>query len=564
MKIIGSKAIVGALIIGTFIGTNNVNAYNYPTTVEFTARGTESASWNDNTYIKTGFKMCTKSNVLKEQNSYNMYAWDTSNSDGELAGWPGVLMTDDGGDVYCYTLTDSYGKHYNKVIFDGGGRQTIDLSVINDTKDLVNSLAYLFEESDRQGDGKYKGKWAVNDVSALVAMVEEADSLDGNKYTAETWGAVKAALGDKIENVEDVTEDNQGDYNLGAYYISKLNLNNDVLHKLSISNEGETFGSEYLDAYNALGKAMNELEERKDIVISDDIVNGTLSAAYPEDSDNDINIKVTPNPGYQIKNITVKKILSYDQGVPQFDESDITTIDGVPGEDNYQYSFNDGNFIGLYFDAEFEARIYHITFIVGENGTIKTLSGDDIESPVNLYYGDDYSLRIVTNEGYDIDKILVNGEEYEMEDGVLTLDDIKDDLEVQISFTLKMLTVSVDGRTYSFGYGTTYEQMMEGLDLDKSGYKFMYLIDKDGNEVDSSFVVLEDAEFTAVYEKISPDDEESSESAAPDTDEGSDLAVPNTGVGQNIYRTTAASLVGCLTTAVVLAIVLVAMKRKKA
>ena len=151
-----------------------------------------------------------------------------------------------------------------------------------------------------------------------------------------------------------------------------------------------------------------------------------------------------------------------------------------------------------------------------------------------------------------------------MEDGVLTLDDIKDDLEVQITFTLKMLTVSVDGRTYSFGYGTTYEQMMEGLDLDKSGYKFMHLIDKDGNEVDSSFVVLEDAEFTAVYEKVSPDDEESPESAAPDTDGGSDLAVPNTGVGQNIYRTTAASLVGCLTTAVVLAIVLVAMKRKKA
>ena len=38
MKIIGSKAIVGALIIGTFIGTNNVSAYRYDTTSVFRAK----------------------------------------------------------------------------------------------------------------------------------------------------------------------------------------------------------------------------------------------------------------------------------------------------------------------------------------------------------------------------------------------------------------------------------------------------------------------------------------------------------------------------------------------
>ena len=550
MKNIGMKVLCGMLLCGVFSGVNNVNAtsYNYDTTSEFSARNTTSSGWNGNMYIRMGFKMCSKSDVLATWNSYYMYTWDNSNTGGNLANWPGVVMPEIEGDVRCYTRTIDDGKHYNKIIFDNGKdgndkRQTIDLDVIDDSGRLVNSLAYLFNESDRVDGGNYKGRWAVNDTNALIDMVAVAKGLDANKYTTATYAAVLDALGSDVP-VEEVTVDNQYQYNLGADYVSKLTLSNDVLGKLTIGNEGEIYTSEYLNAYNKLGNALNNLVEKKIIMVDGNIVNGSVSAGYKTGSDNDINITVSPNLGYETESITVKEIVSFDQsGDPVFGGE--TDIDVEPGVDNYEFSFSESSLEGYYITVTFKAKTYNIIFIVGENGEIKTMSDEDVESPVQVYYGDDYSLKIIANEGYEIDTILVNGEEYSMVGGVLTIENIVVDTEVKIAFKLQSYTIVVDGRAYSFDFGTTYEQMLEELDLEKEGYRFLYLVDKDGNRVSDGYVVQGDAEFTTVYEK----------------DE--DIVVPDTGSSQGSGEGAKYSLIGCASVGAVMGAVLMIAKQRR-
>lgn len=545
MKNTGIKVLCGALLCGAFLGANNVSAaYNYDTTSEFSAQ---------DTYIRVGTELCVKSTVL--QGSRYMYAWDTSNSNHPLRGWPGVDLVEAGDGLYCYEHDADDGYQYDMVIFNNnGGSQTVDLSVINDSAGLVKSLVYMFDESDYYGDDiygnrTYKGRWAVNDTNALVDMVAVAKGLDANRYTIASYEAVADALGSDVA-VADVTVENQGQYDLGAYYISQLDLSNDVLKKLNITNDGNGYESEYLDAYNALGAAMNNLVERKVILVDENTTNGSVSAGYQSGSDNDIDIEVSPERGYEVESITVKEITSFDQsGDPVFGGE--TALDVDPDVNNYEFSFGESGIAGYYVTATFKMKTYNITFVVGENGEIKTIGDEDIESPVQVYYGEDYSLKIIAKEGYDIDTILVNGEEYSMEDGVLTIENIMVDTEVRISFKLQSYVITVDGKEYSFNYGTTYEQMLEGIDLEKEGYKFLYLVDENGEKVTDDYVIQGDAKFTAVYEK----DEA--------TTEEEDIAVPDTGGKQGFGQGTEYSLIGCMSAGAVMGAVLMIAKQKR-
>ena len=142
-----------------------------------------------------------------------------------------------------------------------------------------------------------------------------------------------------------------------------------------------------------------------------------------------------------------------------------------------------------------------MTFKVDENGTIYDSSNKEIKSPVTVSYGDDYTLKIVANEGYDIDKVLVNGEEYEFQDGSVTINDIKNDIEVQITFQLKTYTVTIDGKEHKVSYGATYQDLLNLIDTKKEGYTFKGIKDKDGNFISEDYIVKEDITLTSVYEK---------------------------------------------------------------
>ena len=435
MKGMFAKAFCGTLVLSSLFGAINVSAYEYDTTSVFRARYQEGGQ-EKSAYLRNGFRLCVKSDLLQD---HFVYIWNGSSEVAEHE-WPGIQMSNAGEyGLYCYTYNGGDDKHYDYVIFNDGSsqHQTIDLSVVDDSSRLVNSLVYSFGENDRiESSGRYMGRWVVNDTSALVAIVAEAKSLSPADYTIDSYNAVLAALGSDVA-VEDVTPENQGQYILKADYISKLNIGNDVLNKLYVTYDETTgtYSSQYLNAYNTLGMAMNNLVERKDIVVSDNIQNGQVTAAYQADKDNVVDINVAANTGYETSALTVTKILSYDEsGNPVFGDTEDITV--VPGQDNYNYSFDYDTFggVGLYINASFKRKAYNIVFVVGENGEIKTLEGEDIESPVTVYYGDDYSLKIVAKEGYKIDTVVVNGVEYAMTDGVLTLENITTDTTVEISF----------------------------------------------------------------------------------------------------------------------------------
>ena len=486
------KTLIGIIVLFIIFGVYPVQAYNYETS-EFRLYS-----------IKDGYKLCVKSDVLKNQGAYNMYAWSTFNSNHELAGWPGVGMTNTGNDIYCYTHTAD-GERYDYVIFNGNSKQTIDLNTINDTKGVINSLLYNFEESDLQGDGKYRGKWVVNDTTALENMVTEAKGLNANDYTINTYNSVTAALGDAV-TASSVTNENKDQYNLGADYISQLTFDTDIVDKLTLVYDNGTnkYSSEYLTKYNQLATAMNNLIKRKDIVVNNNTNGGTLNASYKTNSDTSITINAQANTGYELESLTVKKITSYDgSNNPVFGES--TNID--ISSNNYEYSFDaseysSNNMVGVYVDATFKKKTYQITFVVGANGKIKTLTDGNIASPVTVEYNDDYSLKVIANEGYEVDEILINGIKYNLNNGVLIIPNVVANTNVNITFKLKSYTIKVNDTEYTFSHGTTYEQMLQGLNLAKPGYKFLYLTDNSGSKITESYIVTKNDNLTAIYQKV--------------------------------------------------------------
>ena len=356
MKNIGLKVVCGALVCGALFGVGNVSAYEYDTTSVFRAEYKEGGQ-DKTAYLRPGAETCVKSDVLQ---AHYIYFWNEPSRE-KLEDWPGIVMDEDVRDgVYCYMYpADGVEDFYNYVIFDDndGKHQTIDLSVVNDSGNLVKSLVYLFDVGDEtvvNNQTRYAGRWAVNDVSALESMVAEAKALNPDDYTIDSYAAVVAELGSNVA-VEDVTEENQGEYSLKADYISKLDLDNDVLGKLIIQSDGSNYQSEYLEAYNALGEALNNLVERKVIIIDDGIQNGDVTAVYKANSDSEIEIEATPDSGYELESITVKAILSYDE----FDNpvlGDPTDIEIEPGETKYGYAFGDSDVKGVYITATFKAE----------------------------------------------------------------------------------------------------------------------------------------------------------------------------------------------------------------
>lgn len=449
-----------------------------------------------------GKKICVRSDILKQENAYNMYLWTSFNNNKPLTAWPGVAMQKEKDDIYCYTHTAD-GEAYDYVIFNGGSKQTVDLSMIDDEAQLINTFIYQFDNSNMV-DGKYIGAWYVYDTSKLVEIVDAAKGLDGKKYTINSYNNVLDALGNGVNDSK-------------ADFISKANIDNDPENKLIVKYENNTYSSEYIDAYNTLATAMNNLVERKKIVVNNQINGGTLTAKYANNSDTSISINPKESLGYKLKKLTVKKIVSYDSNNnPVFgDETDIDI-----NSTNYNYTFDESeyttnNMVGLYFDAEFAKKTYKLKFVVGENGKITTTLDGEVVSPVTVEYDDDYTIKIKANKGYEVSKVLINGKEYHLTSGVLTVKNIKEDTDVEISFKLKTYTIKVDGQDYKYNYNTTYDEIISSLGLDKNK-DFLYLKDKDGNKLTESYKVEKDDELTSVYKEKKEESKSDEESSTKD------------------------------------------------
>ena len=489
MKNIYKKFLFYVIITFIMVISSSIYAYNYETT--------EMRLYS----MRDGFKTCVKSPVLGD-NRY-LYFWGSFDNNSALQAWPGVPLVKEQNneDIYCYTYHKTDNIRYNYVIFNDNSKQTIDLNTITDSKGIINSLLYRFDESGINSNGKYVGAWHIYDTSKLIELVAEANGLNSKDYTISSYSAVQDALGDKVE-VNEITEANKDNYNLGAYYISKLNDSNDVLNKLVVnySNENNKYTALYVDKYNELATALNSLQKRKDIVIDSNVSNGSVSAEYAANSDTSVNITANPNKGYKISSLRVSKILSYDSNnQPVLGESYDIDIDNQPY--NYSFSSND-TMVGVYISATFKKNTYKLTFKVGENGKILTTDDSQVLSPVTVEYNDDYSIKVIANEGYKVNKVLVDGKKYSLTNGVLIIENVSKDAEIEVSFIIETYIIKIDGKEYTFAYGTSYEDMLKSINTDKDGYVFKKLLDKNGNVLDKNYTVKNNDELTAEYEKI--------------------------------------------------------------
>ena len=116
-----------------------------------------------------GTTICVKSSRLGETPYiYGWFEYDGSNN--AIANWPGKFMLPDSLGNYCYTVAE--GEKFDKVIFNNGSNvvQTIDLSTIKDSADIINKYLYTFE--DTMIDLRYKGEWYVYDDKHILSQFD--------------------------------------------------------------------------------------------------------------------------------------------------------------------------------------------------------------------------------------------------------------------------------------------------------------------------------------------------------------------------------------------------------
>ncbi len=428
--------------------------------------------------LMKGDKVCVDSSVLKSSGQYYIYAWVGGADTYKNHEWPGVKMTKETEDVYCYS--PEY-DNYSMVIFNngtsnnGGNKQTIDLYT------LGSGLIYLFDGTQTKEDNgtKYYGKWAIYDKSELVNLVKEVEKYNELDYTIKTYQNLL-----KVLNGDGTT--------IGASELSKKDYKDENMEIKTRDNE-EGFYSIYEQVLENLKQAKKQLVKRHKVVIKDS-ANGNVSFSWKENSDTAITLKSASNKGYYLSGLKVTNITGYDGDKPILGNQ-VTEL-SINDSNNYDYNLNSD----VYVEAIFSKKTYKLTFKVGKNGNIYNSSDKEISSPVTVEYDDDFTLKVVANEGYDVDKIIINGKEYTLKDGAVTIKNIDSDITIEVSFKIKSFIVNVDGKDYNVEYGTTYDDLLDLLSS-KDNSKLKGLKDVDGNILDKNFKVTDNVTLKGIYDQ---------------------------------------------------------------
>ena len=153
---------------------------------------------------------------------------------------------------------------------------------------------------------------------------------------------------------------------------------------------------------------------------------------------NDTIVTVTPNEGYELKSMTVndeEKFSDVKDGVLTISNI-LTDIDVV---------------------ATFKKLNFKITTTAGEGGTV-------VPSSEIIEWGDDATVTVTPNEGYELSTLTVNGNDKigELKDGVLTINAVKADVNVEATFIQIIESISI-----SLAKQVTY---MSANGLDFTGY----------------------------------------------------------------------------------------------
>ena len=145
---------------------------------------------------------------------------------------------------------------------------------------------------------------------------------------------------------------------------------------------------------------------------------------------------ITPDEGYRIASVVI------DEGDEE-NEEDVT--DAL---ENGVYTFEAvaaNHTMHVTFEENVEPITHTVTITVGEHGTVTATDEDDNIIPIEngavvVNHGDDLYLEIIPEEDYKIDVLLVNGNEYELDEDeelelTLPMLDITEDMTISVTFT---------------------------------------------------------------------------------------------------------------------------------
>lgn len=420
-----------------------------------------------------GIKICAQSSIFSDK-AY-IYGWKNSST---ISAWPGEEMIKDEDGYYCYTVQEN--KTFTKVVFNNNyNSQTIDLSTIRDSSNLINKYLYVFNS---MYDGKYIGEWYVYDKSGLTTLVSSSSNKVNSrlKYTKATYNTLKT------------------EYDNSSSIINYPNPYESVESPLVVHRDDSTgtsiYSSPYIDAYNGLSNAIEGLENRVPIVINNEIITGVVEAEYADEASNDnyvVGIDAEPVTGYDLKAVRAYKITGYNSGEPILgDELEVTT-----SGNRYYTEFTQETaeeIKGVYIDASFQKKVYKISFTIDKNGRvvyIKDGSEFDIDDVVEVEHGSDFLARIIANEGYTLKSATINGTPATITNNYLEIQNVGADQTVEITFTIKTYTISIDDQNYVFPHGTTYDEILKKIDTNRDGYTFIGLIDRNGKRVSKDYKV---------------------------------------------------------------------------
>lgn len=390
------------------------------------------------------------------------------------------LMTDtgetfNGHKVYKYTLTNSdWANKYWMVIFTSkkNGKQTKNLTYLrNNIYFSINTSAI----SSGEGTGNYDGAWYIKDKTQLNDLVTLANSLDENMYTEETFQILKNNLTNYESIINEdltlVTWDNTSEYDNAVINIDNaikaLIMRNKIVKKSNVGGSIESENSDYFDDNSTINFHLNVLD------------------------------------GYEVEELTITKIVGYNNdGSPILseDSNDITKLDL---NDNNEYSYTAAN-NDIYINVKFKKKQYTITTNIDNNGIITP------EGPFTVEYGDNQTLTITPNEGYEINTVTVNENDYTVSNNQVVLNDITENMEINVTFQIITLTVTIDNQNYQLPYGSKITDLNNYNNItNKEGYVFKGFNNNQNQIFDESTEIKNNIVLTTKFEQIiSPSDQE--------------------------------------------------------
>lgn len=456
-----------------------------------------------------------------------IYMYSTSN--GNAFGWQDNAgkMTDTEEDIcdtdgncynlYKYDVSSSYKGKYDMIVFSSkkAGKQTKDLYYVR--------TGTMFVTEKKNDSGNRDGQWYVYDKTELEELVKKAEKADSTKYTASSYNALKTPLEAANSALEQTFSTNfdsthTKDVLVGWDGVTPYDT---IVDNLKSAVEGLTLKNKVNVATPAYG-------------------NININEEWFEDNAT-VEFTVKPSDGYEIVSVSVTKVTGYDS-----DEKPIlsTESESLNISDTGAYSYVIGT-DDVYIDATFKLKEYTITTTIGElEGTI------DPVGPVTVKHGEGKEFTITANDGYDVEKVTVNGKEYSLADGKLTLTNITEDMEIVVTFKLKLYTVIIDDVEYQISHGSKITELANYDSLiAKENYTFNGFLIKGTDEYfDVDTEIKEGIELTTSFTEIKKEepeeDKDATDSAKPSID-ADDKNVPNT--GDSIIYTFIALIVSVIT-----------------